>query len=103
MVSVLVNLVASQRAAAVRSGLEAQRLAARAAQAQQLAEIDRLRTAILRAVGHDLRTPLAAIKAAASSLDSSDIRFSDADRDELLSTILESADRLDDLIENLLA
>ena len=83
--------------------LEAQRLAVQAGQARQLTEIDRLRTAILRAVGHDLRTPLAAIKAAASSLHSADVQFTAGDRDELVTTIVESADRLDDLIENLLA
>lgn len=92
-VSVLVNVAANQRAAAMRNALNA----------QQLAEIDRLRTAILRAVGHDLRTPLAAIKAAASSLASPDVPFTDEDRTELADTVVESADRLGDLIENLLA
>ena len=62
-----------------------------------------MRTAILAAVGHDLRTPLASIKAAASSLRAPDVAFSDDDRDELLATVEESADRLDDLVENLLA
>jgi two-component system sensor histidine kinase KdpD len=95
-------LLARLAAGAART-LEAQRLAAQAAHAQQLAEVDRLRTAILRAVGHDLRTPLAGIKAAASSLHSPDVQFSDVDRSELAATIVESADRLEDLIENLLA
>jgi two-component system sensor histidine kinase KdpD len=90
-------------AAGAARTLEAQRLARRAAEAEQLAEIDRLRTAILAAVGHDLRTPLASIKAAASSLRAPDVEFSPADRDELLATVEESADRLDDLVENLLA
>ncbi|GAA4606034.1 two-component system sensor histidine kinase KdpD [Actinoplanes octamycinicus] len=92
-VSVLVNVAAGQRAAAERSG----------SRAQQLAEVDRLRTTILRAVGHDLRTPLTAIKTAASGLSSRDVRFSDEDRAELVDTVVESADRLGDLIENLLA
>ena len=95
-------LLARLAAGAART-LEAQRLAARAARVEQLAEIDRLRTAILRAVGHDLRTPLAGIKAAASSLHSPDVQFTDADRHELVTTIVESADRLSGLIENLLA
>ncbi|GAA3290759.1 DUF4118 domain-containing protein [Dactylosporangium vinaceum] len=95
-------LLARLAAGAART-LEAQRLAVQAARAEQLAEVDRLRTAILRAVGHDLRTPLAAIKASASSLASPDVAFTDADRAELVATVLESADRLDDLIENLLA
>jgi two-component system sensor histidine kinase KdpD len=90
-------------AAGAARTLEAQRLARRAAEAEQLAEIDRLRTAILAAVGHDLRTPLASIKAAASSLRAPDVEFSPEDRDELLATVEESSDRLDDLVENLLA
>jgi K+-sensing histidine kinase KdpD len=90
-------------AAGAARTLEAQRLAHRAAEAEQLAEIDRLRTAILAAVGHDLRTPLASIKAAASSLRAPDVEFSPEDRAELLATVEESADRLDDLVENLLA
>src|SRR5256885_322129 len=89
-VSVAVDLAARQRAP-------------RAAGAGQLAEVDRLRTAILAAVGHDLRTPLASIKAAASSLRAPDVEFSPEDRAELLATVDESADRLDDLVENLLA
>jgi len=99
-VSVAVDLAARQRAAAVRSGVEARLQAGKAA---QLAEVDRLRTAILASVGHDLRTPLASIKAAASSLRAGDVAFSPTDRDELLATVEESADRLEDLVENLLA
>lgn len=95
-VSAAVDLAARQRAAA-------ERLAPRAARAEQLAEVDRLRTAILAAVGHDLRTPLASIKAAASSLRSADVAFSPEDLDELLATIEESTDHLSDLVENLLA
>jgi two-component system sensor histidine kinase KdpD len=87
-------------AAAVARSLEASR---KAAQAAELAEVDKLRTAILAAVGHDLRTPLASIKAAASSLRAPDVDFSDEDRAELLATVEEGADRLDDLVENLLA
>lgn len=90
----------SRLAAAAARTLEAQR---QAAQADRLAEVDRARTAILAAVGHDLRTPLASIKAAASSLRAGDVAFSPEDADELLATIDESADRLDDLVENLLA
>jgi two-component system sensor histidine kinase KdpD len=89
-----------QLAVAAARTLDASR---QAAQAEALAEVDRVRTAILAAVGHDLRTPLASIKAAASSLRAPDVQFSDADRAELLATVEESADRLDDLVENLLA
>jgi K+-sensing histidine kinase KdpD len=74
-----------------------------AGEARQLAEIDRLRAALLAAVGHDLRTPLAGVKAAVSSLRQSDVSWSPEEQAELLETIEESADRLDDLITNLLA
>ncbi|TCC07220.1 sensor histidine kinase [Kribbella soli] len=90
-------------AAAAARAWEGQQLAGEAAQARQLAEIDRLRAALLAAVGHDLRTPLAGIKAAVSSLRQQDVTWSPAEHDELLETIEESADRLDDLIANLLA
>ncbi|HEY2792434.1 MAG TPA: DUF4118 domain-containing protein, partial [Micromonosporaceae bacterium] len=82
-------------AAAAARTLEATR---QAEQAAELAQVDRLRTAILASVGHDLRTPLASIKAAASSLRSPDVAFSDEDREELLATVEESADRLSDLV-----
>jgi K+-sensing histidine kinase KdpD len=87
-------------ATAAARTLEATR---QANQAAELAEVDRVRTAILAAVGHDLRTPLASIKAAASSLRAPDVAFTDEDRAELLATVEESTDRLDELVENLLA
>jgi two-component system, OmpR family, sensor histidine kinase KdpD len=96
------RFVAQLAAAAARS-LQAERLAAQAAHARELAEVDRLRAALLAAVGHDLRTPLAGIKAGASSLRDPDLELSPAEQDELLATIDESADRMVDLVENLLA
>lgn len=77
-------------------------LAQEAGQAQALAEADRLRRSLLSAVSHDLRTPLAAVKAAASSLRSDDVDFSPEDTAELLATIEESADVLTSLVGNLL-
>jgi K+-sensing histidine kinase KdpD len=74
-----------------------------AGEARGLAEVDRLRTALLAAVGHDLRTPLAGIKAAVSTLRQQDMSWTEAEQAELYETIEESADRLDDLISNLLA
>ena len=82
---------------------EGQELATRAARAETLAETDRIRAGLLAAVGHDLRTPLAGIKAATSSLRQDDVHWSDAERAGLLETIEESADRLSDVISNLLA
>ena len=61
-----------------------------------------MRTALLAAVSHDLRTPLASIKASISSLRQADVAYSPADEEELLATVEESADRLDGLIANLL-
>lgn len=82
--------------------LERHRLAETAAAAVPLAEGDRMRTALLAAVGHDLRTPLASAKAAVTSLRSDDIEWSPQDHAELLLTADESLDRLTHLIDNLL-
>jgi two-component system sensor histidine kinase KdpD len=82
--------------------LEQQRLAAQAEAARPIAEADRVRTALLTAVSHDLRTPLASAKAAVTSLRSPDIQWTTQDRDELLATADESLDRLTHLVDNLL-
>lgn len=82
---------------------QGQQLAEQAAEAHQLAETDRVRSALLAAVGHDLRTPLAGIKAAVSSLRQEDIAWTDEEQRELLLTVEDSTDRLGDLISNLLA
>ena len=92
-------LVSSAVDLAARRTHEAARAAAEAA---GLAQVDRTRTALLAAVGHDLRTPLAAAKAAVSTLRSVDLDLVEADRDELVATADESLDRLTALIENLL-
>ncbi|MEV6284248.1 DUF4118 domain-containing protein [Kribbella sp. NPDC051770] len=78
------------------------RLTEAAAEAKPLAEADKLRTALLRAVGHDLRSPLASAKASVTSLRSSDVEWTPAERDELLETADESLDRLSRLVDNLL-
>jgi two-component system sensor histidine kinase KdpD len=82
--------------------LEQQRLAAEAEAARPIAEADRMRTALLAAVSHDLRTPLASAKAAVTSLRSEDIQWAAEDQDELLATADESLDRLARLVDNLL-
>jgi two-component system sensor histidine kinase KdpD len=68
----------------------------------RLTEVDRTRTALLQAVSHDLRNPLAAVKVSVDSLRSTDVVWSEEDRDELLGTIEESTDRLIALVGNLL-
>jgi two-component system sensor histidine kinase KdpD len=89
-------------AAYAAAALEQLRLAAEAEAAKPIAEADRMRTALLTAVSHDLRTPLASAKAAVTSLRSPDIHWSAADLDELLATADESLDRLARLVDNLL-
>ncbi|MGW0754753.1 ATP-binding protein [Streptomyces sp. NPDC002587] len=82
--------------------LDRQRLVGEAEEARRLAEGNRIRTALLAAVSHDLRTPLASIKASVTSLRSDDVDWSDEDRAELLEGIEGGADRLDHLVGNLL-
>jgi two-component system, OmpR family, sensor histidine kinase KdpD len=94
-------LLAGYTAQAV-AALDRARLRTQAAQAEALAEGDRMRTALLRAVSHDLRTPLASIKASVSSLRQTDVHWSAEDETELLANIEENADRLDALVGNLL-
>ncbi|MFF7234822.1 ATP-binding protein [Streptomyces collinus] len=89
-------------AAQAAVALDRRRLQQEADQAKELAEGNRIRTALLAAVSHDLRTPLAGIKAAVSSLRSEDVAWSEEDRAELLEGIEEGADRLDHLVGNLL-
>jgi two-component system sensor histidine kinase KdpD len=73
-----------------------------AGKAEAIAQADELRRSLLSAVSHDLRTPLAAAKAAVSSLRSDDVDFSAEDTAELLATIEESIDQLTALVGNLL-
>jgi two-component system, OmpR family, sensor histidine kinase KdpD len=85
------------------AGLVKQReLTEEASKAEAIAQADELRRSLLSAVSHDLRTPLAAAKAAVSSLRSDDVDFSDEDTAELLATIEESIDALTTLVGNLL-
>ncbi|MFQ6328095.1 ATP-binding protein [Nocardia sp. CWNU-33] len=94
----VLHAVANQAAGLVRQS----RLAEEASASAALLEADRLRRALLSAVSHDLRTPLAGAKAAVSSLRSDDIEFSPEDTTELLETIEESVDQLTALVGNLL-
>ncbi|PKV88464.1 sensor histidine kinase KdpD [Streptomyces sp. TLI_146] len=82
--------------------LDRQRLVDEAEESRKLAEGNRIRTALLAAVSHDLRTPLASIKAAVTSLRSDDVDWSEDDEAELLAGIEDGADRLDHLVGNLL-
>jgi two-component system sensor histidine kinase KdpD len=82
--------------------IDRERLAREAMEAEALRRSDAMKTALLRAVSHDLRTPLMAILTSASALARSDLELAHEDRDELASTILTEAERLDRLVANLL-
>jgi two-component system, OmpR family, sensor histidine kinase KdpD len=82
--------------------LDQQQLTAAAEAAKPIAAADKMRSALLAAVSHDLRTPLASAKAAVTSLRSADVKWTTEDRDELLATADESLDRLTHLVDNLL-
>jgi two-component system, OmpR family, sensor histidine kinase KdpD len=89
-------------AAQVAVAYRQRELADAARAAAPLAESERARTALLNAVSHDLRTPIAAAKAAVTSLRAADVQWPAADRDELLATADAALDRLTALVTNLL-
>jgi two-component system sensor histidine kinase KdpD len=94
----LLRVFADQLAVAIDS----QRLVADAAEAAALAEVDALRTALLRSVSHDLRTPLASIKAMISGLRDPEVKWTDDQLAEALATVDVETDRLNKLVGNLL-
>ena len=71
-------------------------------QARVLAETERLRAALLTSISHDLRTPLASIMGAVSSLRSYPEKYGAAEREELLATLQDEAERLNRFVSNLL-
>jgi len=73
-----------------------------ATEAEVLRQANELKTALLNTVSHDMRTPLASIKASAGSLRQRDVPWTDADRDEFAQAIEQQADRLDRIVANLL-
>ncbi|MFE6741687.1 sensor histidine kinase [Streptomyces tubercidicus] len=89
-------------AAHLAAALDHARLTEAAAEVEPVKAADRMRTALLAAVSHDLRTPLAAGRAAVSSLRSTDVGFSPDEREELLATADESLVKLNRLVDNLL-
>jgi two-component system sensor histidine kinase KdpD len=82
--------------------LEQKRLSDAAEAAKPLVDADRLRTSLLAAVGHDLRTPLASAKAAVTSLRGTEVTWTAGEQAELLATADESLDRLARLVDNIL-
>ena len=94
----VLSAVAKQAAGLVRQA----ELTQEASRAESVMRADDLRRSLLSAVSHDLRTPLAAAKAAVSSLRAEDVGFSPEDTHELLATVEESIDQLTALVGNLL-
>jgi two-component system sensor histidine kinase KdpD len=88
--------------AQLAAALANERLQAGAERADALARADEHRSSLLAAVSHDLRTPLASIKAASSSLLSKQLTFGPEETEILLRTIDDESDRLSSLVENLL-
>jgi two-component system, OmpR family, sensor histidine kinase KdpD len=82
--------------------LERAQLREQALRTELLEEVDRLQRALVGAVSHDLRTPLATIKASATTLRNAEADVAIADREELLELIDNQTDRLDRLVTNLL-
>ena len=86
----------------VAASLHVAELEAGVSTVDSLAAANELRTALLSAVSHDLRTPLAGIKASVTSLLADDVAWGPEDTDAFLRAIDEDADRLDALVANLL-
>ena len=82
--------------------LDRERLRRRAGEARQLEQANAIRSALLAAVSHDLRTPLAAIRAAVESLRQTDVTWAPEDEAGLLATVDAATERLERLIDNLL-
>jgi two-component system sensor histidine kinase KdpD len=94
----LLHTFANQAALAI----ERARLHEQVLRADLLEEVDRWRRALMGAVSHDLRTPLASVKTAVSTLRRSDLELAPGDRGELLALIEQQSDRLARLVSNLL-
>jgi two-component system, OmpR family, sensor histidine kinase KdpD len=89
-------------AALLAVALDRERLGRRAVETEALRRSDAIKTAILRAVSHDLRSPLTAIRTATEALSSTNLELSSSDRADLLATIDAETRRLDHLVANLL-
>lgn len=82
--------------------LQRERLALEAAEALGQLEAERLKASLLSSISHDLRTPLASIKAAATSMAADDVTTDEAQRRTLAESIAHNADRLNNFVSNLL-
>jgi two-component system sensor histidine kinase KdpD len=89
-------------AANLSAALDRRQLHAQAAESAALAQANELRSALLQAVSHDLRTPLAGIKASVNSLRQPDLTWTAEETAEFLRTVEDETDRLTNLVDNLL-
>jgi two-component system sensor histidine kinase KdpD len=88
--------------AGLATAIDRLRLEAEAREARVAAQVGRTRSAFLSAVTHNLRTPLASIKAASSTLRAPGLALDADDRAELLDTVYDETDRLERLVNNIL-
>jgi two-component system sensor histidine kinase KdpD len=96
------RLVLRAFAAQIVQAMERENLEREAGSAESMAETDRLRTALLGAVSHDLRTPLATIKASVTSLLETEVRWTPDQTESFLRTMLDETERLNRLVGRLL-
>jgi two-component system sensor histidine kinase KdpD len=82
--------------------IERDRLRRAATEAEVLRKTEEVRQAVLAAVSHDLRTPLASIRASAESLDQADVEWTEDERRGFLAAIRQESEHLNRLVENLL-
>ena len=94
--------VTSALASLLASAVDRERLSSAAVEAETLRRSDAVKTAVLRAVSHDLRSPITAIRAAGDGLNRDDFALDETDRRTLLTTIRAEAARLERLVTNLI-
>jgi len=98
----MVERIVPPLASVLAVALDRERLARTALEAETLRRSDAIKTAVLRSVSHDLRSPLTAIRAAADGLERADLDLDAEDRAELVDAIRAEAARLERVVTNLI-
>ncbi len=99
---VTISSLAARARQRAEEAVERAQLLEQAREAEVLRATEKLQSALLNSISHDLRTPLASITGAVSSLRDPEVQLEDAARNELISDIAGEADRLNRLVGNLL-
>ena len=99
---VVISTLAARARQRADDAVERAQLLEQAREAEVLRATEKLQSALLNSISHDLRTPLASITGAVSSLRDPDVRLDEATRSELIDDIATEADRLNRLVGNLL-